>query len=1137
MAQSRRVRQANGMVTKSTHGLTATTVKIGAYADKLDFVATPIAGYDGIILGKRWLAETGAVIDWKTNISHPCHVKGDRAPPQDVPIYHVSMATMRKMVRKQQPMFVANVRPAMDDEAATSDPLKPTNTQLSAANQQQLWQVLEQHQDTFKEPDGRREAPDGTQMRIRLQPGSTPPVKRLYRMSAAELQELQKQLADMLEKGWIRPSTSEYGSPVLFAPKPGGGLRLCVDFRALNALTVKDRYPLPRIDMLLDQLEGARYFTSLDLWSGYHQVGLHPEDMHLTAFNTRYGAFEYTVLPFGLANAPSAFMRLMNHTLRRHIDKSCVVYLDDVLIYSRTEEDHIRHVKEVLDTLREARLQVKLSKCSFAQPSTRFLGFRVSAEGISVDPKKVQAVQSWPPPHDLKSTRSYLGFTGFYRRFVPNYAKIAAPLTDLTRTSVPFPATLPEAALSAFRELQDRLTTAPLLVIPRTGPDATFVLHTDASDYGLGAVLLQDQGKGLQPVCYESRKLKASELNYAVHEKELLGVVHGVNAFRHYLEGCKSFTLKTDHHSLRYFLTQRDLSRRQARWSELLSDYSNNMTIEYTPGPTNHADALSRIFALQGGGVEINSLDAGLPEFAMYTLVAESELDAIRAAYPDDPFYADGSRPSYLTTRDGMYYFRDRLCVPADPTLRTRLLAEFHDSPSYGHAGYLRTLTSISRHFWWPRMTRTVKAYVESCPTCQFTKPSSQKPPGLLEPHAVPQRPFQAVSMDFITDLPVSVYDGREYDTIVTFVCMLTKRVLLARATKAISAKGTADVFLDKVYSQFGLPTKLVSDRDPRFTSEFWQTLMDHLGTTLNLSSAHHPECDGNTERAHRSLEQVLRAYVQPSHQDWARWLPLVEFSLNNSVSASTTQTPFYATLGFHPDTPATLIHPKPSVADYIAEMRSVQTVVARELELAKARQKELADRHRRPLTFRVGDKVRLSTEYVTLLLQPSKKLRSRFLGPFTVTKVISPVAYKLALPSTMSCHPVFHVSRLRPWHDNPDEFASRPEQPVPVAAGRDYIHGEAYQLDSILDVKIAPDHASRARVQPPCLFFKVRWAPPWHDPEHDSWEPLRGVSKTVFLQRFLDSPRWAQFAASTAYLTFAKSHPRKTPTRQEARS
>ena len=601
MAQSRRVRQANGMVTKSTHGLTATTVKIGAYADKLDFVATPIAGYDCIILGKRWLAETGAVIDWKTNISHPCHVKGDRAPPQDVPIYHVSMATMRKMVRKQQPMFVANVRPAMDDEAATSDPLKPTNTQLSAANQQQLWQVLEQHQDTFKEPDGRREAPDGTQMRIRLQPGSTPPVKRLYRMSAAELQELQKQLADMLEKGWIRPSTSEYGSPVLFAPKPGGGLRLCVDFRALNALTVKDRYPLPRIDMLLDQLEGARYFTSLDLWSGYHQVGLHPEDMHLTAFNTRYGAFEYTVLPFGLANAPSAFMRLMNHTLRRHIDKSCVVYLDDVLIYSRTEEDHIRHVKEVLDTLREARLQVKLSKCSFAQPSTRFLGFRVSAEGISVDPKKVQAVQSWPPPHDLKSTRSYLGFTGFYRRFVPNYAKIAAPLTDLTRTSVPFPATLPEAALSAFRELQDRLTTAPLLVIPRTGPDATFVLHTDASDYGLGAVLLQDQGKGLQPVCYESRKLKASELNYAVHEKELLGVVHGVNAFRHYLEGCKSFTLKTDHHSLRYFLTQRDLSRRQARWSELLSDYSNNMTIEYTPGPTDHADALSRIFALQGG--------------------------------------------------------------------------------------------------------------------------------------------------------------------------------------------------------------------------------------------------------------------------------------------------------------------------------------------------------------------------------------------------------------------------------------------------------------------------------------------------------------------------------------------------------
>lgn len=305
---------------------------------------------------------------------------------------------------------------------------------------------------------------------------------------------------------------------------------------------------------------------------------------------------------------------------------------------------------------------------------------------------------------------------------------------------------------------------------------------------------------------------------------------------------------------------------------------------------------------------------------------------------------------------------------------------------------------------------------------------------------------------------------------------------------------------------------------------------MDSLGTTQNLSSAHHPETDGNTERAHRSLEQVLRAYVQPSHQDWARWLPLVEFSLNNSVSASTTQTPFYATLGFHPDTPATLIHPKPSVADYISEMKSVQEVVIRELELAKARQKEIADRHRRPLTFQVGDKVRLSTEYVTLLLQPSKKLRSRFLGPFTITKVVSPVAYKLALPSTMSCHPVFHVSRLRPWHDTPEEFASRPQQPAPVAAGRDYIHGDTYLLHDILDVKIAPDLSSCAKVKPPCLFFKVRWAPPYLDPENDSWEPLRGVSQTVFLQRFLKSPRWSQFAASDAYLSFATKYPKKIP-------
>ena len=291
-------------------------------------------------------------------------------------------------------------------------------------------------------------------------------------------------------------------------------------------------------------------------------------------------------------------MRLMNNVLSEYLDKFVVVFLDDVLIYSKSEADHVQHVEMVLNKLRAANLHVKMSKCKFAQSSTTFLGYVVSAEGLKVDPRKIAAVADWPTPTDLHSVRSFLGFCGFYRRFVKDYAKIAHALTELTKTTVPFPKTLPQAALDAFHLLKAALTTTPVLAIPFTGPDATFELYTDASGKGLGAVLLQDQGKGPQPVCYESRKLIPAECNYPVHEQELLAVVYACKKFRHYLDGCKHFKLYTDHHSLRFFFSQRDLSKRQARWSQVLAEFQPNMEIMYRPGPDNQADALSRLFPL-----------------------------------------------------------------------------------------------------------------------------------------------------------------------------------------------------------------------------------------------------------------------------------------------------------------------------------------------------------------------------------------------------------------------------------------------------------------------------------------------------------------------------------------------------------
>jgi hypothetical protein len=693
---------------------------------------------------------------------------------------------------------------------------------------------------------------------------------------------------------------------------------------------------------------------------------------------------------------------------------------------------------------------------------------------------------------------------------------------------------MPAEALEAFKLLQAAMISAPVLLLPFTGPDALFELYTDASDKGIGAVLLQDQGSGPQPVCFESRKLRPAEVNYPVHEQELLAVVHGINTYRHYLEGCKHFTLYTDHHSLKFFFTQRNLSKRQARWAEDLAAYQPNMEIVYRPGPENQADALSRIFAITPETDFTSSLLTVLATLLpSHAIVETTLLEEVKTAYAADPYYSEAApnRPSYITEVNGLWHFQDRLCIPRDMGIRTKLLHEFHDAPSAGHAGPQKTLIAISNHFWWPHMARSVQAYVRSCPTCQRVKPSTRCPPGLLHPHAIPSRPWDHVSVDLITDLPKSVnFEGTAYDAIVTFVCMYTKQVVLVRTNKTVTSRGLAHIFLEHIYAKHGLPSKLVSDRDPRFNAEFWRTLFGHLGTHLNMSTAHHPQTDGQTERTHRTVEQIMRAYVHPHHDDWATWLPFVEFAYNNSLHKSIKQTPFYANYGYHPATPTTFITlPEHSASGYLESLKDTQALIARELQLVKAQQSEAANKHRRDLEFSVGDQVRISTEHLTVLNQPSHKLRSRFLGPFKVSEVLSPVSYKLALPPTMKCYPVFHVSRLLPWLDNPSEFPQRPVPEQPAAA-KEYVYGEVFEVQAIAEAKLTVDTHSRTRPKPLTLSFLVKWAPPYQDPSHDSWEPMHNLKKLDAFRHFLSSPAWYTFASTPAYLAFAAKYKTKVP-------
>jgi len=354
-------------------------------------------------------------------------------------------------------------------------------------------------------------------------------------------------------------------------------------------VTVKDRYPLPRVDEMLDQLHGAKYFTTMDLASAYHQIPMHEDDVFKTAFRTRYGHFEWVVMPMGLSNAPATCQRVMNEMLKPYLDKFAFIYLDDCMIFSKTAEEHLEHVRLVLEAFDQHNFKVKLTKCTWASSMTKFLGYIVSDTGISVDPAKVQAMVDWPIPASVTEVRRFLGFCNFYRKFIRNYSGIAAPLTELTSALKAFPNKLPAEAIDAIANLKQAMMSAPVLALPRTGPDATFELYTDASIVAVGAVLEQDG----HPICYESRKLNPAERNYAVHELEMLGVVHALRVFRHYLEGCKSFTLFTDHHSLQYFFKQKELSRRQAGWAETLADYQPNMTVKYLPGERNRADAFT----------------------------------------------------------------------------------------------------------------------------------------------------------------------------------------------------------------------------------------------------------------------------------------------------------------------------------------------------------------------------------------------------------------------------------------------------------------------------------------------------------------------------------------------------------------
>jgi hypothetical protein len=1106
--------------TVHTHGVFSAALRIQNFHGKHQFHSLDLMTNFDVILGNDWLTRYAAKLDF---VASTCEIKkGNRKisfrslsfskihdpssqSAQVKPSKSVLTALQAKrLARKGARLFMVFVKNADD------------KLELKGSDSPDIVNLIAEFPDVFKDiPPGLPPDRPGIAHTIPMEPGAKPVYKPLYRLSPIEHREVEAYIREALSNDWIEPSASPWGAPILFVAKKGGGLRMCIDYRALNKQTIKNRYPLPRIDDLFDCLSGAKYFTSLDLASGYHQIRIPEEDRPKTAFRTPIGHYQYKVLSFGLTNAPATFQAAMNAMFQPLLRKGVLVYLDDILIYSKTWEEHLSLLRQVLTKLQDNKYYCRLWKCHFGESEVEYLGHLVSEDGVRMNPDTVRPLFDWPIPKSPTDVRSFLGLAGYFRKFIQGYSVMVSPLTDLTQAKKSW--TWDENTMFAFEYLKYQLTRVPVLKLPDMSKP--FEVITDASMFGAGAVLLQEG----HPVAFESKKFTPAERNYTTTEQEMLATYFALRKWRCYLEG-NDFVLVTDHAPNTFFESQPTLSRRQARWNEFFQRF--RFRWEYRPGRTNIADPLSRIPPRLACLVRVDRTsrllamctrkrkrandDPGTDQTVAVvndTATSPLQTDSSRSralvqrgsaalpeptdleqklmlGYSEDPWFRNPKNLRQLQKHKGLWWYKKRptaVVVPDLKDIKLRILREAHDAPYSGHCGSFRTLEAVKPHYWWPRIKDEVESYVQSCLSCQRNKSMTLAPAGLLQPIEKPAIPWQQIGMDFITGLPTTE-DG--FNSILVFVDHATKMVHFVPTTDTCDAPKFAEHFVNHVFKYHGLPATIISDRGSVFVSKYWRAVCDLLGTNHALSTAYHPQTGGQHERVNRVLEEMLRHYVSVNHLDWPKHLALTEFAINNAKSRSTGMTPFEANQGWHPRTPLgeevhrqQLSDQVPAALAFVQNWQERLGVAKRAMQSAQDRQKALADQQRRDLTFHLGDEVMLSTKNITLQKGTGvKKLMPQWLGPFRVERVVSPLAYRLELPPSMKMHPVFHVSLLKPYH--PSGRVQPPPPPLLLTSE----DGEIFHVEAILDHR-RKKHRGRYRNE-----YLVSWK--GYGPEHNLWEP-----------------------------------------------
>lgn len=957
------------------------------------------------------------------------------------------------------------------------DLMKRSSTLLSNQEQLSLAKLLNTYQDIFAK--SKTDLGCTNLVKHKINTGDARPIKQTPRRQPIERRHIEsEEIENMLERNIIEPSSSPWGSPVVLIRKKSGDWRFCIDYRKLNACTIPDAYPLPRIDESLDSLAGAKWFCTMDLCSGYWQVEMDPVDREKTAFTTRMGLYQFNTMPFGLINAPATFERLMETVLRGLQWEECLVFIDDIICFGTSVDVCLTRLAHIFDRLQKAGLKLRPDKCSFFQKEVLFLGHVVSPEGVKTDPAKTEAVRDWPVPVNVKQVRSFLGLAGYYRRFVRNFSLIAGPLHKLTEKGATFSWT-PECQ-KAFENLKEALTTTPVLAYPQA--EGQYVLDTDASDKALGAVLSQVQDGKERVIAYLSKSLSRAEQRYCVTRREMLAVITALKRFKHYLYG-RRIELRTDNSAVNYARNIKNPEGQMARWIEQYQTFDIHST--HRPGKRHiNADALSRRPCTQCGRQDeptvIGSKSNGEDQETRIELVRivtrgqqkenstefrprqgwldgwESlQITAAQVADPDlapliKPLQNGRERPTWqeisayscrlkalwrqwnrLKLIGGVLYRKWveeetsrhywQLVVPV--TKQKEVLWHFHDAPTAGHLGSIRTMMKIRQNFYWVGLKDDARRYCQSCDKCAARKPEQKYPRGNLRQYMVGE-PMERMAVDVLGPLPQTTRGNRYIVVIADYFSKWVEAFAIPDQT----AETIARVLVEEVVCRFGVPLQIHSDQGSNFESRLYQDMLRMLGIDKTRTTPLHPISDGLVERYNRTLLTMLTMYAEDEQKTWDQHLPLVMMAYRASMQESTGFTPNQLMLGREVSLPLTALVATPAEEDgeavgYDQYVEHTQAISRKAHEVARRHLRKSATHQKQSYDQKAG-KSALCKGQPVWLWDPSRKrgvcpkLTSSWKGPFVVIDKIDDLLYKIQ-KNPRANPKVVHLNRLKPYVGN----------------------------------------------------------------------------------------------------------------------